>query len=46
MTNKKSPPNYRDASTGRFVTKRYAEQHLTATEKEHNRPARKSPPKC
>jgi hypothetical protein len=44
MTSKKGPPDYRDSGTGKFVTERYAQRHPRTTEKEHNRPAPKSPP--
>lgn len=37
----KGPATFRDAGTGEFVTKRYAETHPKTTEKEHNKP----PPK-
>lgn len=44
MPSKKGPPNYRDSKSGEFVTERYAKHHPATTEKEHNRPAPKSPP--
>ncbi len=43
MADKKGPPNYRDAGDGKFVTKRYAENHPKTTEKEHNKPPPKKP---
>jgi len=34
MTPKKDPPKYRDAGTGEYVTKRYADKHPKTTVKE------------
>jgi hypothetical protein len=39
--NKKGPPDFRSAKSGKFVTEKYAKTHPSTTEKEHNRP----PPK-
>lgn len=44
MPNKKGPPDFRDAGTGKFVTEKYADKHPKTTEKEHNRPP-PAPPK-
>jgi len=44
MASKKGPPSYRNSGTGKFVTERYADRYPKTTEKEHNRPAPKSPP--
>jgi hypothetical protein len=42
MTNKKGPPNYRSAKTGKFVTEKYSKTHKSTTEKEHNRSPKKT----
>jgi hypothetical protein len=45
MSNKKGPPDFRDAGTGKFVTEKYADKHPKTTEKEHNRPPPPPPKK-
>lgn len=43
MTKKQStPPDFRSAKTGRFVTEQYAKRHPATTVKEHNPPPKKS----
>lgn len=45
MASKKGPADHRSAKDGRFVTEKYAKQHPSTTEKEHNRPATEKPKK-
>lgn len=43
MTKKQStPPDFRSAKTGRFVTEDYAKRHPDTTVKERNPPPKKS----
>jgi len=44
MADKKGPPDYRSAKTGKFVPESFAKTHKATTEKEHNRPPPKPAP--